>query len=229
MNGAGKSFIMKFAWFSGYALQLYKTILLVNPTNTDKIFKEELQNLFRYTFDQAEELTGSIMIYDKDEEIYRFVLSFDEGALGYFNMDILDASKFNMNQISAVSYNSKEARTFNQTDRYHRMKARFGITVLDKNAMEELTEFFRIYDILWYEQVLAKVQSFDKGEFDSKLNDVMLRSVVATLFNDIGVTDIKAKPGFPWVPIFHMDDGTTRDVLVLSAGSQAMLMMTAFA
>jgi len=228
MNGSGKSFIMKFAWFSSYALQLYKVALLLAPSTADESFKKELQSLFRYTFDQSEEITGTIMIHDKDEELFRFIVSFDKGVLGYFNIDILNPSEFNIKQIQSVNYNSKEARTFNQIHMYHKLKTKFGIKVLDEKALEEFSPFFKIYDIIWYEQVLQRVQSFDKGENSDRFLCAAGKEVITSLFDDLEITDIKASLEFPWVPVFHMNDGTIRDALTLSAGSQSLLMLTMF-
>ncbi len=228
MNASGKTFIMKMAWFSGYALQIYKVALALERKNTDAIFAEEVQKLFRYTFDRAEELTGSVMIYDKEEEEYRFVISITNGVLSYFDINIINPAKFSVKEISPPQFLSKEARTFDQLQKYLKFKKKFNITMLDNKAVDELCEFYRIYDILWFEQVGRKVKEYHEKGLEEVLGMLIPKSLSMMFAEDRELIDIKEDPNQLGMPLFIMSDNEEQSALALSSGQQAMAMMTLF-
>ncbi len=232
MNGSGKTFIMKCAWVSSYLLQLYKVALEFAPQNTDETFAKDATNVLKYTFDNAEDLNGSIMIQDPDEDIYRLIISFKEGKIDYFNIDILNPAKFSIGNIQNVQFNSKEARTFEQYHKYHKLKEKFGITSLSEESVAEICEFFKLYDVIWFENVRNKLKEYDtkrleevnplfkNNELVSSLGDLFTKSIGD--FDLIGINE-KDK-----LPVFELSNGDVYEALDLSSGQQSMLMMMLF-
>ncbi len=226
MNGSGKTFVLKTAWLSSILLQFYKVTLVMAPGNVDELFAEEAQKMFRYTFDNTEELNGSIMIQDKDEEIYRFVISFKDGEVDYFNVDLLNPAKFSIGNIQSVQFNSKDARTFTQYAQYQKLKTRFGITDLTEAAIEEVCEFFKIYDVIWFEHVYQKLQHLiQKG-----LDPLYFEAIEVGLFHNVfdNKVDLVRVEEDSKIPVFVFADSSKKNALTLSSGQQSMLMIALF-
>ncbi len=233
-NGSGKTFILKCAWVTSYLLQLYKVTLQLSPQNVDETFAKAAADILKYTFDNAEDLNGSIMIQDPSEEIYRLVLSFKEGNIDYFNVDMINPAKFSIGNIQSVQFNSKDARTFEQYHKYQKLKTRFGITNLTEEAVGEICEFFKLYDVLWFENVYNKLKEYDTKKLEevcplftssdlaSFLGDIFNNTSPGSNFDLIGISE-KNK-----LPVFELANGDAYEALNLSSGQQSMLMMLLF-
>ncbi len=226
MNGVGKTFVMKTAWLAGILLQFYKVTLVMAPGKVDELFAEEAKKMFRYTFDNAEELNGSIMIQDEEEEIYRFVVSFKDGTVDYFNVDLLNPAKFSIGNIQSIQFNSKEARTFTQYAQYQKLKTRFGITDLTEEAIEEICEFFKIYDVIWFEHVYQKLQHMIQNGLDPAYSE----GIALELFHDVfeGKSKLIGVEEDSGVPVFVFEDASKKKATELGTGHQSMLMIALF-
>ena len=156
-NGSGKTLVFKSAWFMSFTLELYKTMLLMKIEGIDEVFKAEAELVFDMTFTSSERLSGACMISDKDEAIYKYSCVIDEGQIATFNIDVLDLDKFKAGEIRSVKYNSKEARTFSQYEKYLRFKDKLDIELTSMAAISEFKGFFMLYDMLWFEQLKSVI------------------------------------------------------------------------
>ncbi len=231
-NGSGKTFVMKFAWFAGYILQIYKIALQMTPNKVDEVFATNVQKIFGYTFDYSEELTGSVMITDTKEEIYRLVISFKEGKLDYFNIDMINPDKFSIGEIQNIRYNTKDARTFNQYNTYMKLKKRLGITALTEEAVDDICGFFKLYDVMWFENINQRVKEYARdginGVFDTDEAKALFGSVFARDGSDTSELSLVNIEEDDDLPLFIMSDGSQRKAMSLSSGQQSMLMILMF-
>ncbi len=235
MNGAGKTLIMKFAWFAGYMLQLYKVTMAVENEKTDEVFAELMQNVFKWTFDESQDINGIISVRDKDNEKFNFRVTFEEGKLSSFNMDVIDPKEFTLAAIQGVQFNSKTARTFNSYEQYLKVKKVNNIVNLTPDSLNTMCEFFKLYDVVWFENVFRKVKDMVANGLSPIITEGVGRGAMSAIFAgaDAGVgrgerhlVAVKEQDDKEGMPIFVMDDGSERKALRLSSGQQSMLMMT---
>ncbi len=235
MNGSGKTLILKFAWFAGYLLQAYKVMLAVDPKNSDRLFAEMVTKVFKWTFDEPQDMFGTISIEDKDHEKFSFTVAFKDAGMDYFDIDIIDPKEFSVGSITNVQYNSKEARTFEQYARYLKIKKKFGINQLTEEGLNDICDIFKLYDVLWFENLQRIVSDIVENGlnpiFTSKVGENILSQIFAGAESSSNDSDrfilagIKEEEG---VPIFVMADGSEKKATSLSSGQQSMMMMTVF-
>ncbi len=175
LNGSGKTVLFKSAWFMGFTLELYKTMLMLKIPKIDELFHKEASVVFDMTFTSKENISGAMMIADKDNSIFDYSCSIEEGNIATFNINVLDLEKFKVGDIANIQYNSKDARTFSQYEKYLNIKRRLGFDKL--TSLEDISEFkdlFQIYDMLWFEQVKGKIDLHEKSNGQrGKISKVM--------------------------------------------------------
>ncbi len=236
MNGSGKTLIMKFAWFAGYVLQAYKLMLVIDPENSDKLFAEMLQKVFRWTFDEPQDMIGTISIQDVNREKFDLTVAFKDGDMDYFDIDVIDPKEFSVGSIASVQFNSKEARTFTQYAKYLKIKKKFGITELTEENLDEICDIFKLYDVLWFENLQRTVDDLTTNGLNPIFTSVTGRSALNSIFagadsaieidsDKTTLVEVKQEEG---VPIFIMANGDEKRSTSLSSGQQSMLMMTIF-
>jgi recombinational DNA repair ATPase RecF len=224
-NGSGKSFIIKFAWYTSYMLQLYKVQLNINPKTSEDFFAEHASKLFGYVFDNSEEISGWIQIRDKERRKLAFALELKNGELNSFDVDIIDPKEFLLSNIQSVKYASKETRTFEAYDRYKKIKKKFGLkSIATEEALDEICEFYKIYDVLWFESLPAKLI-----DFQAALKKDNIRTNFLDLINNSnadnnleGVTTLGLEND---EPVFIFEDGSTEAIKKFSSGVQSMTML----
>ncbi len=231
-NGSGKTLLLKFGWFLGYTLQLYKAVMMISPANVDATFAGSIQKVFEWTFDETEDITGTVGAHDKNKEKFNFSVTFKEGKLDYFVMDILDPKEFTLNSIEGVQFNSKTARTFDNYAQYLKFKKSHGIANLMPNDLEILCEHYKLYDVMWFEKVLTKVKNMiDNGLSPGDIDEAE-HGVIYTIFEntkkdapDCYLVSVREEHGKEGLPIFVLSDGREKKALRLSSGHQSLLMM----
>jgi hypothetical protein len=237
MNSAGKSIIMKMAWFISYMLQGYKASFLMGFPNWEKQFKEEVDLAFRYTFHSSESISGYIEASDKDRQIFSFILSFKEGELDRFNLDIINHEKFRMGDIVNVAYASNKTRSFLAYKQYIRLKKALQISnLLTSSNLEKICEIHPLYDVLWFEKISAQLDKYME-EGIGNADQEMLAKYTDLIFSAIGRTnDIETFTGFAKSDdpkedgeIFLTFSTGRRDKLsIMSEGTQSLIMLTFF-
>ena len=161
-NGSGKTLVLKSSWFMLFSLNMYKMLGLMQTPNIDEAFKEQLDIMFDMTFSNKEKISGAIMVQDSDDSIVKYVININEGEIEYFNINVIDPAKFGVGEINQIRYNTREARTFKQYERYRKFKTRLGVTINDMKSIQELGEFFRLYDIMWFEELEFAIKRYEK-------------------------------------------------------------------
>jgi len=232
-NGSGKSFIFKIAWFSSMALNIYKMMLLMQMLDLDEAFEKEVNTLFDLTFFESDELDGVIQLLDKEAKIFVFTLAMNSGKLDHFRLEVFDHQKFQAGDIQQVKYNSKEARSFEQYEKYLKIKKILGIESFKSNEdFRQIGEFYRIYDALWFEEMRLKIKTYEDqpeildniyhsvNHIFGQTND---RDQSLSVFNP--GNSIVAKNGSLYVVNAA---GEKRTFSKLSAGEQAILMLILF-
>jgi predicted ATPase len=230
-NGVGKSFLFKAAWYMAFTLQLRQAHSLVQNPNADKDFKEEADFVFDMTFFDSQNLSGAIQISDEKSEIYIYTISFQEGKIEYFNLDIKDLEAFKLGEITQVKYASKETRTFEGYERYLNTKNNFGV-----NSFKGLDDFkkfngiYKIYDILWYENILTTLKHFE----DNPQSFEKIKEMWAMIIDGQGGSNdaslptadsFVAKDGHLYI---KREDDTLKNISKESSGTQAFTMLTLF-
>ncbi len=233
MNGSGKTLIMKFAWFAGYMLQVYKVTMATENEKTEEVFAGLMQNVFNWTFDETGDITGTISVHDKTKEKFNFNVTFEEGRLSNFTMDVINPKEFTLSTVQGVQFNSKTARTFDNYAQYLKIKKLNNITILTPDSLNTICEYFKLYDVVWFENVYRKVKDMIDNGLSPRITEGAGRGALSTIFAgaDAGPSDrylvsIKEQAGNEGMPIFVMDDGSEKKALRLSSGQQSMLMMT---
>ncbi len=169
-NGAGKTILFKAAWFMQFTMQLYKIRMLTPGLGiTDTIFQKDLEVIFDLTYTSAEQVSGTIEVKDDEENpSYIYIVRTLNGKIESFDIDILDRERFKVGEINQVAYNSKDARTFSQYDRYLKLCSRFDFNIMNldpqNQELKDMGEIYRIYDILWFEKVRQELKHFRNQE-----------------------------------------------------------------
>jgi hypothetical protein len=230
-NGTGKSLLFKISWFMGFTLQLRQAYSIVLDPNADTNFKKEAEDVFDMTFFDSQDLSGVVQISDRKEEVYIYTISFNNGKIKYFNLDIRDEEKFKVGEITQVKYASKETRTFEGYERYLITKNNYKIDSFKSiDDFKKFNGIYKIYDILWYENILTTLKYFEENPQSFE----QLKSIWAMIIDG---QDAAKRPALPTADSFvakdgHLyikrDDGTLRNISKDSAGTQAFVMLTMF-
>jgi predicted ATP-binding protein involved in virulence len=232
-NGVGKSFIFKSAWFASTALNFYKMMAMLGIPNLDERFEQEVNLMFELTFHESEKLSGVLQIMDKTADIYAFTLAMHDGKLDHFQLEIFDQHKFDVGSIEQVKYNSKEARTFEQYEKYSKLKKAFGVEQFTSNQdFKQMGEFYRLYDLMWFEEVAMTIRKFEE-------EPQTLEKIFDTLGPILNTPDTKGelvvfKDGNKVIAKDEMlyvqkEDGELSTFSSLSSGEQSLMMMFIFA
>jgi len=229
-NNSGKSFLFKFAWFTSMALNIYKVILLSKTPNIDELFEIEVNDLFELTFTESEKLGGAIQIMDKNTDIFVFTLSFKDGKLDYFELDIKDISKFELGNIPNIQYNTADARTFTAYEQYLQTKEILEISnFLNKEDIKKIGKMYRLYDILWFENMNKTI--IDYGKEQEKLKG-LFEIVNESFKNEKGHSLICTEKGKGFEVkdniLYISTEDTPIKISSTSKGEQSLLMMCLF-
>ena len=231
MNGVGKTFIFKTAWFASNALNIYKALSMMGAPKLDEIFEEEVNRLFRLTFHEHEKLSGTMQISDKESEIFTFTIAFNEGTLDHFQLDIRDMKRFEVGDIQKIKYNSREARTFEAYNRYFKTKKMLGIDAPQSNDdFEKLGEWYRLYDMMWFEEMYQIIKRYEENPealeaFYTLLTQIGTKDLVEEISPFREGHKLVAKEGILYD---RQPDGNLKDLATLSSGEQSILMMLLF-
>jgi hypothetical protein len=230
-NGVGKSFLFKAAWFMAFTLQLRQAYALLQDPNADENFEKEAEFIFDMTFFDSQDLSGAIQISDEKSEIYIYTISFQNGKIEYFNLDIKDLEAFGVGEITQVKYASKETRTFEGYERYLKHKENLGVNAF--KGLEDFKQFagvYKIYDILWYENILGTLKHFE----DNPQSFEKIKEIWAMIVDGKDGPNDQAMPtADSFVPkdghlYLKREDDSLKNISKESAGVQAFVMITMF-
>jgi len=231
MNSAGKSLIMKFAWFVGYTLQMYKLSYLLGLPDWEKKFVDEVNDVFKYSFSDPEFIDGFVEITDKNREIYSYLIEVKSGELKRFNLDIINKDKFDIGKITSVRYASRNTRTFLAYKNYINLKELLNISnLLDKSNLEKLCKVHPLYDVLWFEGIKNILDDYIKNG----VADDIQAGISDLFFMSVGRSDDAEKfIGFdhgnePGEIVMLFDNGRREKLSKMSDGTQSMVMMFFF-
>ena len=235
VNSSGKSAIMKVTWFISYVLQMYKLSFMIGGPNWENKFKEEVNKAFRYTFHTPEEIDGYIEALDENREIFSFLLSFRDGTLDHFNLDIINHEKFQMGEITAVRYGSRNTRTFQSYKQYVKLKEMLQIsTLLDSSNLEKICEAYPLYDVLWFEGIDRLVEKYMKEGLPETAISQATQDLV---FTSIGRSDdVDSFTGFMKTDdpkdageiYMTFSSGRQDKLSTMSDGAQSIIMLSFF-
>ena len=227
LNQSGKSLLLKSVWFMTFSLNMYKILGTLQIPNIDEVFKEQLDIMFDLTFSSKEKLSGAIMIQDPNRSTVEYMINVKEGVIDHFNINVMDPEKFKVHEINQVNYNTKEARTFNQYESYRKLKKRFGVTLSDMKSAQELGEFFRLYDMIWFEGIEFQMRRYETHpeEVQEKIErwaEVFNKAETGTLPR---MESVFFRSGSMF---FATETDPEASVVDMSAGTQSLIMLTFF-
>lgn len=226
-NGVGKSMVLRWKWYISFLMQMYKVTLMTHPGNIDAEFKQMVDRLLPLTFSGVDNFEGFVSIQDEDEDIYRMDLGFKEGKLNYFHLDMKDADTFKMSNVSAVMYNSKEARLFDSYERYLKMLKMMDIKMpYTLTHFETLGEFYKVYDVLWFERIRTFSMKWMEEGFPKRLQTLL------SYLREGGCAGIPEDGELCFVDgviAIQSGDKVPRTLSSFSDGEQALMMMYMFA
>ncbi len=155
-NGVGKSLMMQVVWFAGMISSLYKVLLQLKHPAVDKEIQTYIEQLPGLTWDYTN-IDLAVSIYSDDIK-YRLDIMIKDNKLNYWNADIQDPTLFLEHGVDRVKYNSKDARTFDSFNKYIKLKKKFNKKAIGTlEDMQELGDFFKAYDVMWFEEMEVKM------------------------------------------------------------------------
>jgi len=229
-NGCGKTFMFKLTWFNAYMMQIYKVLLMMRAEDLDKEFARQINMWFPLTFVDYTKLTGWVSLSKKaegsedPENDYSIHLDIDQGQLKSFYVNVGRKDKFAQTELKGVQFNSKDARTFNNYQSYINISKKISSREKGDIFFQEMGEFFRLYDIVWFENVRVKIEHFRKNGVPAELKDN-----VAIYFEN--ESNLKSIIDFNFdndIPIVKTGSGQEIPFNRLSSGLQSILMMMMF-
>lgn len=221
-NGSGKSFIYKLIWFNGYMLQIYQILLLLKIPDIDRVFAEQINKWFPLTFTDHVGLSGWVTLEGEDN--FNINIEVAEGKLKTFWVDIPEPEKFCVSKLRDVQYNSKAARTFESYETYLKLAKMFDDGQDDDTFFEKMGEFYRLYDIVWFEKVRQKISQYNTDGIPEG-NKEMISGPIMDSGPEVDDFDFDFNEEIPSV---IYSDGRRMKFTKLSSGLQSMIMMYAF-
>jgi len=158
-NNAGKSLLVKTHWYSKYILNVYRVILSLKMS-PDKEIKEYVKESIKWVFSESDQLNGFILIQDN---IYNFRITFIDGLLDDFNLEIHDIPKFISNPVPISHYCASSARSFTSLNQYASTKNALGLKDMT-GTVDELNKIcliFKLYDVMWFEHIFNIIKNMN--------------------------------------------------------------------
>lgn len=144
-NGSGKSLLLKFNWLFSSILQFvvsYKTM-------TNDELKKHFTFLFEHSFDKND-FTGEFTMYFENATVYT---KMKNGVIELFSCDLDPEVEDSVTPI----FMSKNTRTYDDIVKYMKIKKMFTTGELTEESLNKLLEFYKIFDILFIESMLKKI------------------------------------------------------------------------
>ena len=217
-NGIFKSFIFKTIFAMGNALETYKILLKLGIQNLDEVFKQEFDDIFKWTFFDPETISGPIELTGDG---FEFKIEIQDGKLNSFNL--MTDKEFPTYDIQPIKYNSKNARTFDAARQYNVLKKNLNIQeISSKEELAKLCEMYPLYDIMWWEGIIAQLKN-------PVIFDEIIKVLRETFSDEKVFRNLKQiVPDEQNNTILVYEDGSKIPAYRLSSGEQSLLMMTLF-
>ena len=216
VNGSGKSVVLKIRWLLGTTLASYVAILASGLDNPDAQMYHLIDELIEGTFSDIETIHGGISI---ENDICDFNISLASGKVQYFEVNIKNRAAFVKEASRGASFCSKNTRTFDQYQKYLKLKNKLGVDSPEK--IKDMYDFYKLYDIQRFEQLANTLASHARGDIDLM---PAFNNVIYTLGSGIKEDSLEVIEGIPWAT----KENSRLRLASLSSGEQSMFMLTAF-
>lgn len=159
-NNTSKSFMNKLVWASTFFFNL-KIIESLTNVKEDKTDLEKFQFILDNTF-VYNNLDGELEFVLRDKLLnvafFKFAFNIENGKVTNL---IIDFSK-DSTPMGSVIYLSKEARDFNNIERYLKIKKMLQLEdITSFSDLEKLGEFHKVHDIIAIESLLLKLKNIN--------------------------------------------------------------------
>ena len=217
LNNSGKSLIQKLLWATHtfFNMKLVEKITGIkdNDKTDNEIFKFILDNTF-----SEQNFTGEFEWHQRDDllkvSFYSIKYTILNGIITDLNMSWPDDAQPG----GKATYLSKDARDFNNIERYLKTKKMLNITdITSWSNLEALSEWYKLYDIFAIETSLVKFE---------KTNNLLqlLGNTKDSLLGDLDLVNIKVDQ--PAGKLYYINSkNEEKSLSSLGAGEQSIIMM----
>ncbi len=223
MNGLGKSFLNKFVW----AGSLIANMLLRLRQNGHVFDKNNLtleKSIAQYVLDST---------YTNNDTNGELTIEFEDSnnILNFIDLDLkdgkIDGMGFMFDKLvtspGSPIYMSTETRLFSDIDKYLTFRSIINIDdfkLISPDKMEKLQRIYRLYDIMYIERLLDKIESLSQDQLN-KFNEHV------TELQDKHIPIQAFKIDFTNNQILYSNDNTSfKSLSQLGAGDQAIINMS---
>jgi len=227
-NNIGKTFMNKLVWYVQHIHGVYTIHRQLSHQTADQMFKEYAKIAFRWTFSEPDEISGSVKI-ETDDNIME--IKIEEGEVIGFNHKIIDVESYINNGPGLSLYCSAPMRSFTEFDKYTSMKKMLNIDpTLPHDDVDKLCQIYKLYDVLWFENIALKIASFKENGFQEKAD--IIEQLITSGDDLLGNNAIRSVDSFHITeagPCVRHENGSSIPLSRLSIGSQSMLILALFA
>ncbi len=219
LNNSGKSLIQKLLWATHtfFNMKLVEKITGIkdNDKTDNEIFKFILDNTF-----SEQNFTGEFEWHQRDDllkvSFYSIKYTILNGIITDLNMSWPDDAQPG----GKATYLSKDARDFNNIERYLKTKKMLNITdITSWSNLEALSEWYKLYDIFAIETSLVK---FEKT--NEMLNMLKILGGGDQILNGLDLVNIKVDQ--PAGKLYYINSkNEEKSLSSLGAGEQSIIMM----
>ena len=218
MNNTGKSLYNKLTWCATFFFNLK---LMEAFTNTPEEMppKQLMQFILDKSFVEAN-FDGTIEFNYRDPllkvKFYGISMKLVDGKIVELEWEL---SK-NTEPMGAVTYLSTDVRNFANIQKYVKIKKMMGITDINSfDQIEQLSEFYKIYDVFAIEFLLKKLENVN-----TILKQIQSMDSSNKLIEEFGIVSLDYNKAE--AELSYLDDkDTKRNITTLGQGAQSMLIM----
>jgi len=218
MNDTGKSLYNKLTWCATFFFNI-KLTEAFNNIAEEMPSKELMQFILDKSFVEAN-FNGTIEFNYRDPllkvKFYGISLKMVDGKVAELEWEL---SK-NTEPMGQVTYLSTDVRDFANIQKYVKIKKMMGIDDINSfDQIEQLSEFYKIYDVFAIEFLLQKLENVNP-----MLKQMQSMTSSNDLIKDFGITSLEYDKEA--AELSYIDDkGIKRNITTLGQGAQSILIM----
>jgi len=236
VNGSGKTLYMTMVWYTAYVLTNYRIHFLMNPTEIDKTMQYEIPLITKATFGKDSVYKCKVDISGFQGCDYKFGFKYKNEELKDFYLEIEDPEAFiSGGGVAIPQFNSKNARLISDYERYLDLLDMLGLPMIQNHEQAlKLVKQFKLFDIVWFESLRAKIHRLQtepltldnhRGYDKFKMEFALENGAADVRLDPDNFEAFIAKGDIPYVVTKNGEEAPLSD---LSAGTQALLMLTVF-
>jgi hypothetical protein len=225
-NGVGKTMALICTWFMGNALTAYQSSLILG--SKEELYIKTLNDIISMTFDDYETMSGFLIMNGPQVGGYEFILRIENGEVVDHDLDFVDVDQFKTTGFSPFKFLSSSARLFTDYKQYQATKKMIGVGQLKTmDDIKKLGTAFKMYDILWYEDIEAKMRKWQEHGISDYAKSIItdFHTNWPSDHDEFGPNPtLEIVDAIPWIK----SDTVHKKLSAFGNGHQSVLMMTLF-